>query len=78
MSGVLEIVGLCAQSSNGRVLRDVSLSVGRGEVMALVGESGAGKTTIAKAILDILPPAIRITSGQILFGGKPLGETAGG
>ena len=72
MSGVLEIVSLSAQSSNGRVLRDVSLSVGRGEVMALVGESGAGKTTIAKAILDILPPAIRITSGRILFGGADL------
>jgi peptide/nickel transport system ATP-binding protein len=50
----------------------VSLSVNAGEVMALVGESGAGKSTIAKAILGILPPGIRVTAGSILFEGTDL------
>jgi peptide/nickel transport system ATP-binding protein len=54
------------------ILRGVSLAVEPGEAMALVGESGAGKTSIAKAILDILPPAIRITSGKIVFEGNNL------
>ncbi|AXK79914.1 ABC transporter ATP-binding protein [Pseudolabrys taiwanensis] len=54
------------------VLRDVSLEIGRGEVHGLVGESGAGKSTIAKAILGILPHGIRITGGSIALEGEDL------
>ena len=72
MSAVIDIRGLSAETPVSPILRNVSLSVQAGEVMALVGESGAGKSTIAKAILGILPPAIRITSGEILFEGTDL------
>ena len=72
MSAILDIRNLSAATAADQVLRDVSFSVEQGEVMALVGESGAGKSTIAKAILGILPPAIRVASGQILFEGKDL------
>jgi peptide/nickel transport system ATP-binding protein len=54
------------------VLRDVSLEIARGEVHGLVGESGAGKSTIAKAILGILPHGIRITNGSIALEGENL------
>jgi peptide/nickel transport system ATP-binding protein len=54
------------------VLRDVALTLQRGEVRGLVGESGAGKSTIAKALLGILPGTIRITSGQVVFEGRDL------
>jgi peptide/nickel transport system ATP-binding protein len=54
------------------VLRRVSLSVGTGEVHGLVGESGAGKSTIAKAILGIIPSQVKITGGQIDFEGRKL------
>jgi peptide/nickel transport system ATP-binding protein len=54
------------------ILRRVSLSVGTGEVHGLVGESGAGKSTIAKAILGIIPSQVRITGGRIGFEGRDL------
>jgi peptide/nickel transport system ATP-binding protein len=69
MSPVIDIRQLSAQSAAGPILRDVSLAVNQGEAMALVGESGAGKSTIAKAVLGILPAGIKITSGEILIEG---------
>ncbi len=49
VSAVIDIKGLSAETPVSPILRNVSLSVQPGEVMALVGESGAGKSTIAKA-----------------------------
>jgi peptide/nickel transport system ATP-binding protein len=54
------------------ILRRVSLSVRVGEVHGVVGESGAGKSTIAKAILGIIPSQVRITGGTINFEGQNL------
>ncbi len=47
---------------------DVSLSIGRREIVALAGESGSGKSTIARLLARIYKP----TGGEILFDGKPL------
>ncbi|MGH7266835.1 MAG: ATP-binding cassette domain-containing protein, partial [Candidatus Rokuibacteriota bacterium] len=56
-----------------RVLDGISLSIGPGEVVGLVGESGCGKTTLGRAILGILPPnAARIRGGEIRFKGRDL------
>lgn len=54
------------------LLRRVSLDVAAGEVRGLVGESGAGKSMIGKAVLGILPPSIEVTSGEILLDGVDL------
>jgi peptide/nickel transport system ATP-binding protein len=72
---LLSISGLSAVSDreNGApILRDVSLKLERGEVRGLVGESGAGKSTIAKALLGILPRTVRVTGGAICFEGRDL------
>ena len=51
----------------------VNLSLEKGEALGLVGETGAGKTTIAKSIMRILPPAqAHITSGEIIYEGQDL------
>ena len=72
MSPVIEIRNLSARSAAGPILRSISLDVSKGEAMALVGESGAGKSTIAKAVLGILPAAIELTGGEVLFEGTNL------
>jgi peptide/nickel transport system ATP-binding protein len=60
------------RDGNKPVLRRVSLTVGTGEVHGLVGESGAGKSTIAKAILGIIPSQVKVTGGRIGFEGADL------
>lgn len=54
------------------LLRRVSLEVDAGEVRGLVGESGAGKSMIGKAVLGILPPSVEVTEGEILLDGIDL------
>ena len=75
MEPCLDIRSLSAVLPNGqRVLRSVSLSVQPGEVRALVGESGAGKTMIGKAVLGVLPKSVRIVEGEMLIEGEDLGR----
>lgn len=60
------------RDGNAPVLRDVSITLQKGEVHGLVGESGAGKSTIAKALLGILPSTVKVTEGVIRFEGRDL------
>jgi peptide/nickel transport system ATP-binding protein len=74
MTPALDIASLSAVLPSGqRVLRSVSLTVQPGEVRALVGESGAGKSMIGKAVLGVLPPSVRTVEGSIRLEGQDLG-----
>ncbi len=73
MSGYLTIRNLTVRLKSGPViLRSVSLQVAAGQVHGLVGESGAGKSMIGKAVLGTLPRALQITSGEIWLDGTDL------
>lgn len=52
-----------------KALDDVSLSLDKGESLAVVGESGSGKSTLALAIARLLPPNAKYVSGSIIFDG---------
>ena len=47
-------------------VRDVSFTVRKGEVLAIVGESGCGKSALCKSIMKLLPKTAKIKSGKIL------------
>jgi ABC-type dipeptide/oligopeptide/nickel transport system ATPase component len=55
-----------------RVLRDVALELGRGEILGLVGQSGCGKSTLALAILKLLYLKNAEAEGSIVFQGRDL------
>ena len=54
-----------------RAVDGVSLEIGEGEVLGLVGESGCGKSTLGRGILGLLPEGA-VTDGEVLFGGRNL------
>jgi branched-chain amino acid transport system ATP-binding protein len=65
---VLELGRLCAWYGAAQILFDVSLNVGPGEVVALMGRNGAGKSTTMKALMALVPRR----SGQAQFLGQDL------
>jgi len=66
-SGLAPSRGLLARAVDG-----LSFQVGEGETLALVGESGCGKTVTALSILRLVPPPGRVTAGRIVFEGRNL------
>ena len=71
MSGYLTVDNISAGYGMAPVLRDVSLQVAQGEVVAVLGANGAGKTTLLRTIHGLIAP----TSGRVLFEDRAIGGT---
>jgi peptide/nickel transport system ATP-binding protein len=73
---LLEIRGLYIEGQSDEVwhpiVKGVDLSLKRGEVLGIIGESGAGKSTIGLAVMGFARPGCRITAGTIVFDGMDL------
>ena len=64
----LDVSHLSSGYSDSIVINNVSLTIGRAEIFALLGKNGMGKTTLARTLLGFLPPR----SGTIIVGGKDM------
>ena len=73
---ILEIRGLrlsiATDEGLAKVLDHIELSLERGHILGIVGESGCGKSTIVRATIGLLPAGARIDAGEIRFEGKDL------
>ena len=71
MDAVLQASALCVETVGGdAIVDDVTFELAHGEVLALVGESGCGKTTTALALMGHARPGARITAGSVTLGGR--------
>ncbi|MBR6114179.1 MAG: ABC transporter ATP-binding protein [Oscillospiraceae bacterium] len=74
MSGsepILSVRDLSAGYGAGRMVADVSFTLGPGEILCLVGESGCGKSTLLKAVMGTTP-GLQVLSGEIILEGRSL------
>ena len=76
MSNLLEAnhlqVSFTTEEGEVQVVRDVSFSLKKGETLAILGESGCGKSVLCKSILRILPENGAIKSGEVILNGENL------
>ena len=71
-TAVLQVDGLTLAAGPAALVEDVCFAIAPGEMLALVGESGCGKSVTALAIMRLLAPGIRRTAGRIRFDGIDL------
>ncbi|MFY8092457.1 MAG: ABC transporter ATP-binding protein [Niveispirillum sp.] len=68
MNNHVEVRGLCVKAGTTTIVADVGFRIPRGEVLALIGESGSGKTTIAMALMGYARLGCRIAGGSVRVG----------
>jgi ABC-type oligopeptide transport system ATPase subunit len=75
---LLQVVGLTTHfvtDAGERIVKavdNVSFELNYGDTLALIGESGCGKSTVALSLLRVLPPAAKVAGGKIMVVGEDL------
>ena len=76
MEHLLEVkhlsVSIDSPAGEVQAVRDVSFALKKGEVLAIVGESGCGKSVLCKSIMKLMPKSARIKSGSISINGQDI------
>jgi ABC-type glutathione transport system ATPase component len=72
MKNILSVENLTVAVGDKVLVNNVSFDVPRGKIVAIAGASGSGKTTIGLSILSLLPSALNIIQGSIVFEGRNL------
>jgi Fe-S cluster assembly ATP-binding protein len=67
---ILEVCGLCASVNGVEILNDLDFTIRSGEIHAIMGQNGSGKSTFAKVLAG--HPAYEVTKGTVLFEGQDL------
>lgn len=76
---LFSVKDLCVEAYGGKgcslpLLKNVDIAVGENRVTALIGESGAGKTLLAKAMAALLPAGMRVTGGRFFYKGEEVDQ----
>ena len=71
MSDMLKVTDLRAGYGGEPVLQGVSLRVGKGEIVAVIGRNGVGKSTLMRTLIGLLP----VGAGQIEFAGREVNKS---
>jgi oligopeptide/dipeptide ABC transporter ATP-binding protein len=70
-------VGVERRRGTQPIIRSVSFDIAAGEAVAIVGETGSGKTLTMLSVMRLLPAQVRVTGGEIRFDGRDLGRLGG-
>jgi peptide/nickel transport system ATP-binding protein len=68
----LRVLARQSDGSETAIVKDIDFSIAKGEVLALIGESGSGKTTIALSLMGYARAGCRIAGGSVRVGGQEL------
>ncbi len=63
----VERLGVAAFDSKAALLSDIDIGLGAGESMGIVGESGSGKSVLVRSVLQLLPPELIVTDGEVRY-----------
>ena len=74
MSSILEVRGLCVGVEGNEIVKGVDLTIGPGELHAIMGRNGSGKSTLAHALMG--HPSYEILDGEIMVDGEDIRDLA--
>jgi peptide/nickel transport system ATP-binding protein len=72
MKPLLRVASLAIRAGERPIVHDISFDLLPGQCVAIVGESGAGKTMTGRALIGLLPEGVSVSGGTILLGDDPL------